>query len=131
MKNVPLVMALAFALSGCDAAKELGAQAAKISNQAPMTLVIKPGYKMLVGGQPAPVFGSQKCPPGDKNMRELVGPDSDEGMPTCIVITPDTETVSVTVGFPNGPSAETWTVERSGDHTMLRRPDGSYLAEAK
>lgn len=36
-----------------------------------------------------------------------------------------------TVGLPKGPSVETWTVERSGDHTMLRRADGSYLAEAK
>ncbi|MFL1449440.1 hypothetical protein ACI77O_13665 [Pseudomonas tritici] len=131
MKHVPLILALALSLSGCDAEKELGSQVGKSSDHAPITLFIKPGYKMLVSGQPAPVFGSQKCPPADTDMWKLVGPDSDEGMPTCIVIAPDTETVSVTVGFPKGPAAENWTVERSGDRTMLRRPDGSYLAEAK
>lgn len=131
MKHVPLVLALLLGLSGCDAAKELGAQIAKSSNQAPMTLVFKPGFKMLVDGQPAPIFGSQKCPPGDEGMSALVGPDPDEGKPICVVIAPDTKTVSVTVGLPKGPSVETWTVERSGDRTMLRRADGSYLAEAK
>jgi len=131
MKYIPLVLVLALSLSGCDAAKELGAQVARNSDHPPMTLVIKPAYKMLVGGQPAPVFGSQKCPPGDKKMRALVGPDPDEGMPKCVVIAPDTKTVSVTVGLPNGPSVETWTVERSGDHTMLRRADGTLLTDAK
>lgn len=131
MKYVPFVLALALNISGCDAAKELGAQVAKSPDRAPTTLVFKPGYKMLVGDQPAPVFGSQECPPGDEGMRALMGPDPDEGKPICVVIAPDTETVSVTVGFPEGPSVEIWTVERSGDRTMLRRADGSYLAAAK
>lgn len=131
MKTVPLVLALLIGLSGCDAAKELGAQVGKSSDQSPMTLVLKPGYKMLVDGQPAPVFGYQKCPPGDKGMRDLVGSDPDEGKPICIVISPDTQTVSVRVELRDGLSEEVWTVEHSGDRTMLRRADGSYLSAAK
>ncbi|WP_434676671.1 hypothetical protein [Pseudomonas sp. D3-10] len=119
MKLIPLVMALAFTLSGCDAAKEIGAQfVEKVSGH---PVVVQPGYKMLVNGRAAQVFGKDECPPSSP----------DEGKRLCIVIAPETKTVPVTVVLPSGPVDEVWTVERSADRTMLRRADGSYLAAAK
>jgi hypothetical protein len=122
MKHVPVVLALTFALSGCDVAKKIGAQfEAKVPGHEPATVVVQPGYKMQVNGQAAQVFGKDECPPSR----------SDEGKRLCIVITPETKTVPVTVVLPGGPVDEVWTVERSADRTMLRRADGSYLAAAK
>lgn len=133
MKHGPLIFAFAITLSGCDATKDLGAQVAKtVPAQAPMTLVIHSGYNMLVDGREAPIFGKDKCPPAKTNvMTSIIGTDSNDDKRSCIVIAPDTERVSVTVGFRDGPTDEVWTVERSGDRIMLRRADGSYLAPAK
>lgn len=86
-----------------------------------MTVVVQPGYEILVNGQEVQVFGKDECP--------LSSPV--EGARQCIVIAPETKTVSVTVVLPGGPVDEVWTVERSGVSTMLRRADGSYLAAAK
>lgn len=121
MNHLPLVLTLAFALSGCDAAKEIGSQFVEKTPGHPLTVVVQPGYKMMVNGQAAQVFGKDECPPS--------GPD--EGKRLCIVIASETETVPVTVLLPGGPVSEVWTVERSADRTMLRRADGSYLAAAK
>lgn len=133
MKIVPLLLVLALGLSGCDAAMELGAQVAKIAPEhEPITVVIHSGYKMVVNGRAAPIFGKDQCPPANSDfMTEIFGSDPDAGQRSCIVIAPDTKTVSVTVGMPDGPTAEIWNVERTGDRTMLRRADGSYLAAAK
>ena len=43
----------------------------------------------------------------------------------------NTSRLSVLVGLKDGTTREIWTVEHSGDRTMLRRADGSYLAAAK
>jgi hypothetical protein len=133
MKYAPVVFAFAFGLSGCDAAKDFGAQVAKAAPaHAPMTLVFRSGYKMIVDGREAPILGKDVCPPANsKFMTSIFGADFEDGKRSCIVIAPETETVSVTVGLPEGPTDEVWTVERSGDRTMLRRADGSYLAAAK
>jgi hypothetical protein len=125
-------MALAFGLSGCDLVKELGAKVASAYPEVtPMTLVIHPGYKMLVDGQAVSVFGSTECPSTENNMEEFFGASPDEGSRSCIVIAPDTKTVSVIAALPEGPSAETWTVERSGNRSTLRRADGTLIAAAK
>ncbi|HFK2002878.1 TPA: hypothetical protein ACGW3W_002173 [Pseudomonas aeruginosa] len=121
MKLKPLVMALAFTLSGCDAAKEIRAQFVEKVPGHSMTVVVEPGYKMLVNGQAAQVFGKDECPPSSP----------DEGKRLCIVVAPETKAVPVTLVLPGGPVDEVWTVERSADWTMLRRADGSYLAAAK
>ncbi|HGY2474936.1 TPA: hypothetical protein ACNU8V_006424 [Pseudomonas aeruginosa] len=129
MKTVFLALAAITLLAGCDAAKEAMNQVVK--EQQPMTLVFQSGYKMLVGGKPAPVFGTDECPKADKFMKAIFGPEPDEGQRACVVIAPDTSSIDVLVGFADGPKRETWTVERDGDRTMLRRADGSYLTEAK
>ncbi|HBO7964372.1 TPA: hypothetical protein L5C46_002829 [Pseudomonas aeruginosa] len=121
MKFMPVVMALALTLSGCDAAKEIGAQFVEKVPGHPMTVVVQPGYKMLVNDQAAQVYGKDECPPSSP----------DGGKRLCIVIAPQTRTVPVTVVLPGGPVDEVWTVERAADRTMLRRADGSYLAAAK
>lgn len=136
MKYPALCIALAVCLSGCDAANDLATRVGKVAQpnvgtHEPMTLVIKSGYKVIVGGRPASIFGRDTCPPSNtKFMTALFGPSADDGTSSCVVIAPDTKTVVVTVGTPDGTTDEVWTVERSGDRTMLRRADGSPIAAA-
>ena len=63
-------------------------------------------------------------------MKVLFGPDPNAEQRACVVVAPDTSSVDVLVGFADGPARETWTVERDGNRTMLRRADGSYLTDA-
>lgn len=130
MKQLPLFFVVLL-LQGCDAAKEIGAQVTKmLPDHEQLPLVFKPGYKMQVNGMSAPVFGKDECPSLTRWFPGLnFSPDADEGRRLCIVVGPETKTVPVTVVLPEGPIEEVWTVERSGDRTLLRRPDGSYLAE--
>lgn len=134
MKYAALLIALAAGLSGCDAGNDLAARVGKIAQPSigehePMMLIIKSGYKVVVGGRPASVFGKDKCPPSNtKLMTAIFGADAADGTRSCVVIAPDTKTVAVTVATPEGTTDEVWTVERSGDRTMLRRADGSPIA---
>lgn len=129
MKALLIALGLASALSGCDAANELAAKVAQ--DQRPMTLGFHSGYKLNVGGQSAPVFGTDKCPPADPVWEKIFGSDPDADKQTCILIPPNSKQVSVTVGLPTGLTAEVWNVERSGDRTMLRRGDGTLIVDAK
>jgi hypothetical protein len=134
MKHAVIALVVAFGLSGCDAAKELGSAVSKTmddNKSHQMTLVIPSGYKMIVGGQQAKVYGAEECPPASDFVKFLFGPDPDEGVKSCVVIAPDTKTVTVTVGLPSGASKETWAVERKDDRVMLRRADGSLLAASE
>ena len=134
MKNMIFALALVAALSGCDAASNIGAALAKtLPAQPPMTLVILPGYEMIVDGKSAPIYGKDECPKRDGGfLNALFGREPDElESHGCVVITPDTKTINVTIGLPTGPSEETWSVERDADRTMLRRENGDLLAGAK
>lgn len=135
MKHAVIALIVALGLSGCDAAKELGSSVSKtMLDNYPnkMTLVIHSGYQMLVGGQPAKVYGTEECPPADKYMKMLFGSDQYEHVQQCVLIASDTKSVTVTVVLPDGSaSKEAWAVERIGEQVMLRRADGSLLAEAK
>lgn len=98
-------------LSGCDVFKELA------NAQQPKTVEIGAGYMVHIDGKLVPITGTSECVT-DKSQRD------------CIVVTSDTKTVEVLVGFTDRPPQETWTVERTGAQTMLRRADGSYVLTA-
>lgn len=132
MKYAALCIALVACLSGCDAANDLAARVAKDSGaHEPMTLIFKSGYKVIVGGKPASVFGKDPCPGNTKIMTAIFGTSADDGTRSCVVIAPDTKTVAVTVAMRDGTTDEIWTVVRSGDRTMLQRADGTFIAAAK
>lgn len=133
MRLTPLVALLALGLTGCDAVQSsLEAEAQKSGGLvAPQTIVIRPGAKMSVSGQTAAVFGAQPCPYRQGFDSFVLEQDPDEGLMGCVIITPDTEEVTVRVSLPDGLSRETWLVERAHDETRLRRADGSYLAAAR
>ncbi|MFU4920766.1 hypothetical protein ACM7Z6_13380 [Pseudomonas aeruginosa] len=128
MKNTLFAVAALTLLAGCDAAKD--AMSEIIKEEQPMTLVFPAGYMAQVGGNAVPIFGTDPCPSADKYMKLLFGPEPDEGQRACVVVSPETQTVNVLVGGGERPELETWTVERDGDRTMLRREDGSYVTEA-
>lgn len=133
MKHAVIALVIALGLSGCDAMEKVGSYAIKMmedkDNPHQTTLVIHSGYPMIVGGQQAEVFGRDKCPQAGKS---FFSTDVDEAVMSCVVIAPDTPTVTVTVQLPSGVlKEETWTVERKEDRVMLRRADGSLLAAAQ
>ncbi|HBO5514605.1 TPA: hypothetical protein L4559_003499 [Pseudomonas aeruginosa] len=128
MKNFLISLAVLAFLAGCDAANEAATKV--IQESGPMTLVFHPGYKMLIDGKPSPIFGTDECPKADPFMNAFFGPDPDEGDKLCVVIAPETKSVEVLVSIAGQPVKEAWTVERNKGRTMLRRADGSYLADA-
>lgn len=127
MKMTIAIAAISVGLSGCDLVDQLAHQV--VQSQPPMTLVISPGFKMLIDGQTTAVFGRDECPRSNGLSRMFFGTSADEGSRNCIAITPESTSVPVILGLPGGPK-ETWTVERSGTSTVLRRPDGSLLVQA-
>jgi len=130
MKRSVLLMIIVFGMSGCDNAKQVAIQSVQThSIEAPITLLISPGYKVKVGGERVPISGSEDCLVGDRDVVNL-GRAAAEETRSCIVIKPTTKTVSVLIGFPKGAIREKWGVVRSGDKALLQRPDGSYVEYA-
>ncbi|MFJ7794683.1 hypothetical protein [Pseudomonas sp. NPDC096950] len=131
MKILLTALAAAYALTGCDAANDL---ATLMMSDYPLakTAVITPGYKMKVGNQDVPVFGSDICPsPNDASAWVIAGPyPRNSTSRSCIVIAPETNSVRVQVVLPQGPETENWTVVRSADRIMLRRANGEIIAAA-
>ncbi|THJ45097.1 hypothetical protein [Aeromonas veronii] len=111
-----LVFASACLLSACDSVTELKNTVVRelVNATPPVTLVFPSGSKLLVGGKPSFISGSDACSDGQKN---------------CVVITPDTELVEVFVASSSAdaPRQEIWTVKRDGDKTMLLGTDGSQI----
>jgi len=119
----PILAAVALTLlTACDAGKDT---IRAITN--PGAIVLHAGYKVQVDGKPVPIFGNDQCPSANKLIKVLFGPEPDEGQRSCLVVAPETKTVSVLVGSGDNPVHETWVVERECDMTMLRRADGSYV----
>lgn len=97
-----------------------------------MTLVFGPMMPITIDGKAAKALGINVCPShqGD-NVRWLFGESAHAGVQQCIVVTPETKKVwvSLLVDGSLGPSEE-WTVERDGGKVALKRPNGSYVMAA-
>ena len=100
------------------------------ANHIAETVVIAPGYKMVIEGKPVPVFGVQLCPRVD-GMRIFFFGGDPQGGSGCSIIEKSTSYVVVQFVLDGKAVTETWAVERRADQTMLRRPNGDfYLAQA-
>lgn len=94
------------------------------------TVVVAPGFKMLISGKAAPVFGNQPCPRADGVRVWFFGGDP-QGGSGCMVIEKNTASVQAQFVLDGKKVAEVWAVERRApDQTLLRRPNGDYLAQA-
>lgn len=85
-----------------------------------LSIVISPGWKMNDHGKKALVFGNSSCPDSNGNIT------TEEG---CVIIDNHTATVAVFVVDATAQSrrSETWTIERNGERTIMKRPDSSYV----
>jgi ribosome modulation factor len=97
-------------------------------------LVMRPGYQVLIDGHPTPIAGNDECPQEKDPQRAFwLGGRPDE-IPAmgCVVVGPATKEVHVQV---NSSVLEVWKVvhqERNGfPVTLLERPNGDYIAQAK
>ncbi|WP_158700372.1 hypothetical protein [Cronobacter dublinensis] len=84
------------------------------------SIVIPPGWQMNDHGKKAVVFGNSSCPDSNGNIT------TEEG---CVIIDNHTATVTVFVVDATAQSqrSETWTIERSGERTTVKRPDKSFV----
>lgn len=137
MKHVPLAMALALALSGCDAAKELESKLHKQfrEDMGPMTFAFVPGYKVTVDGQTFPIYGTETCPEVVTAKVFILGGGYDYpgvGTAACVVIQPDTQKVLVRRAMDGALIDEVWRVERADEEKLrLWTPDGKPVVEAE
>lgn len=91
------------------------------------TVVIAPGYPVMIDGSRAAVFGNQLCPRVDGMRVWFVGGDPNGG-DGCVVIEKDTVSVPVRLAVRGKLLLETWAVERSQpDRRSLRRPGGELV----
>lgn len=99
MKFLPLLVIIAFGISGCDNAKQDAIKAVQnASKQTATTLMIAPGYKLIIDGHPVPISGTDDCQLTTKN-GVILGDTESQTSRSCIVIKPDTKAVQVQVGL--------------------------------
>ena len=98
-----------------------------------MTLVVGPMLPITIDGMTVHALGTDICPGQEsKSIRVLFGESANAGMPQCIVVTPTTEKVRVSL-LGNGSLGKTeeWTVQRDADRTSFRRPNGAFVITAE
>jgi hypothetical protein len=131
-----LSAAAAVSLTGCD---QLRDHFTKMAIDHEPTLVIPPGFEILVDGKLVPVAGFDDCPKGDPAMNKIFGDDPLASSHDCIVLSEDRKEVQVQIANPKGVVTEQWTIIRekvkAGDRpysrTSLKRPDGSLVVPFK
>lgn len=135
-KHVAFAVGSALSVLGLSAQADAGEEMKKWfidsteKNHMAETLVIAPGYRLLIEGKSVPVVGMQECPPA-AGMRVWFFGGDPHGAAGCIVIQKDAATVEAQFVLGGKTVSETWAVERRiPDHTLLRRPNGDYLAQA-
>ena len=93
------------------------------------TVVISPGFRMSVAGKIVSVFGTQRCPSADSGRVFFFGGDP-QGGSGCIVIEKGSTSVLAEYVLDGKTISETWAVERREHQTLLRRPNGAYVAQS-
>lgn len=121
-KSLAVLAACALSLTGCGLAADIGVKALANSQAhaaQSLTMVIPAGYQINMEGHRVPVYGFDKCPPPDTSM-------------SCVTVNQSAKAVDVILlaNLPAGPIKETWSVEREGGKTRLRRPTGELVAPA-
>lgn len=95
------------------------------------TIAIPAGRKFLLDGTATIVWGDATCPPHGDARIWWVGGEPLTGRTSCIVIEKDTKTVLAFYKKDDNVVSERWAVEHPArGQTVLRRPNGQYLAEA-
>lgn len=133
---VILMMLVGASVAGCDSFKKAAIDVARVVKEAyphhPITIVLPPGYQVVLDGKPLQVYGTNSCPGSDPMMNALFGPDPLAGESTCVVLAPEVDVVMVRLLDPKARTLtdEVWEVVRGGetpDAIKLRRPNGSFV----
>lgn len=137
-----LLSIAAFALSGCDQARDIGEYtvgAYDMPSSTSTTLVFTPGYMIDVDGQDVSIAGFDDCPRQSALMTRVFGPAPNDGGMDCIVLSEDRSAVSVRLFLPGGSVIEKWNIIRETGsseggrfykRTALKRPDGTPVVPA-
>lgn len=139
-----ILLILVVSLSGCDAFKNNASEIA-ITNEP--TIVIEPGFNVVINGQSVPVSGFDRCPNSDDVAHSscivsglmfnpgykinvngvavpIIGSDkcSKAGEHDCVVLLKDRTDVAVQVGLPTGSVVEKWVIIRETGKSKSGRP---------
>jgi hypothetical protein len=96
------------------------------------TIAISAGHKFLIDNAATPVWGNATCPPHDDARIWWVGGVPLTGRTSCIVIEKDSKAALVFFKKGQDVVSEQWAVEKPArGQTVLRRPNGQYIAEAR
>ncbi len=132
----------AFALTGCDQARDIGEYTVgkyDMSSSTSTTLVFAPGYVINMDGQDVSIAGFDECPRQSALMTRIFGHAPNDGDMGCIVLSEDRSRVPVRLFLQAGSVNEEWEIireagESEGDRfyqrTALRRPDGTLVVPA-
>lgn len=121
-------------LCGCEAAERVAASA--IASAPEPVLVLRPGVKVLMDGEPVAVVGADRCPEQDGMMRALFGAEPLAGEPGCMVLSDDRKHVEARFRGNDGRMVvEQWAILRTQGptglpRTSLQRPNGSPVISA-
>lgn len=96
------------------------------------TLVIPSGHPVMLDGAVHTVWGNSVCPTRRDARIWYVGGEIPTGGTSCIVVEKDTKQVLAQFKRNREVVTEWWTVERPAQgKTVLRRPNGSFVAKAQ
>lgn len=131
-----LIACAALLIAGCG---QIAEQYSKLNADTAPVVVIAPGYKVVINGEPTPIYGSDECPKEDPKMAQLFGSDPLAGLHSCIVVAKDGTDVLVRFKQAQGIQEERWTIVRGEVRkygmtlptATLRRPDGSMVFVAE
>lgn len=127
--TTPLVRTLAavtvaLSLSACERVEQVGA----ILSDAPLPVVIAPGYEVAIDGKPVGVFGFDLCPSKNPGLNQFVGTPPAGAASNCIVVTPKLISAKVRLEMQSGAVQEEWAIVRTDKGGMyFRRPNGSLV----
>lgn len=123
----------ALALSGCDQAMDVAETVVGKHDMPSPTLVLPPGYKIVINGQDIPIHGFDECPRQDDLMSKIFGPTLNEGNMNCVSLSEERLTVPVRLFFSEGYVDEKWEIiHKTGEsdngsnyqQVSLHRPNG-------
>ena len=117
-RTLTTAAAIVIAITGCGPVSEVAMESVALAQP---EVIVHPGYKVIIDGEPTAIFGPDDCKVTGKA-------ESEQG---CIVLNGLRESVLVSFNTPKGLVKEEWRIVHGANTAHFQRPDGGHVASAQ